>query len=413
MIKLLLSLIAASSTGLCFLWPDFISSLKDQYHQLPSIVIMKPQFQKRPTGPYALVSEQLQQQAPGMNQGVIDKVVASLQCADEHHMNHNNILTIIDYSLPSSEKRLWVYNLTEHKLLYNTYVSHGIRSGQLITNNFSNKFDSKASSFGVYETQQTYYGRDGLSLRLNGLERGFNDNASNRYIVMHGGWYVEEQFIKRYGRAGRSWGCPALPLNMTQSIINTIKDKSIFVAYYPSDEWFEKSRFLNCASLEKSESFANFQINTLPATAQTEEPEEILYVDLNKNNRREENEPVVVISADSYQRLFNTNVPLTRMLRRQINNSEYIALNKTEFNVLATNKYGLNEINFVIPDVKMDRGYYITLMKILPFGKIQDIRLNGSTEIGAVPSRSYTVYFDKHPFVDLKSTHQFIRWLGL
>ena len=107
----------------------------------------------------------------------------------------------------------------EKKLLFHTYVSHGITSGTLLTNYFSNKYNSKASSIGVYKTEKAYYGREGLSLRLDGLDRSFNDNASNRSVVMHGGWYVDEHFIKKYGRPGRSWGCPALPLNFINPLL--------------------------------------------------------------------------------------------------------------------------------------------------------------------------------------------------
>src|SRR3990167_3161690 len=132
-----------------------------------------------------------------LNSALVDKVLTTLVCSKMHHVDHNNILTIIDYSLPSSEKRLWIFDLKAKKLLFYTYVSHGITSGSLRSEYFSNKYNSRASSIGVFKTEQAYYGREGLSLKLEGLDRGFNDNAFNRYIVMHGGWYVNEPFIKK------------------------------------------------------------------------------------------------------------------------------------------------------------------------------------------------------------------------
>lgn len=141
----------------------------------------------------------LHNEAPHLNQQVINKVLMTLKCANDYNVDHNHILTIIDYSMPSNEKRLWVFDLKDRKLLFHTYVSHGIKSGALVSNYFSNQYNSKASSIGVYQTLQSYYGRDGLSLRLDGLDRSFNDNASNRSVVMHSGWYVEESFIKNTG----------------------------------------------------------------------------------------------------------------------------------------------------------------------------------------------------------------------
>jgi hypothetical protein len=154
---------------------------------------------------------------------VIDKVMQSLDCADKYGVEHTPIVTVIDYALPSNQKRFWVFDLKKKKVLFHTYVSHGIKSGLLRSEYFSNKHNSKASSIGVFKTKQSYYGRHGLAMRLKGLEPHINDYAEGRSIVMHGGWYMEEPFIKKYGRPGRSWGCPAIPKSITKHLINTIK----------------------------------------------------------------------------------------------------------------------------------------------------------------------------------------------
>jgi len=335
------------------------------------------------------------QQEPSLHSDVIHKVSTILKCAHGAYMEHP-IVTIIDYSLPSNEKRLWIFNLEEKKLLFHTYVSHGINSGALISNLFSNKHDSKASSIGVYATEKAYHGREGLSLALEGLDAGFNDNAANRAIVMHGGWYVDEAFIKKYGRAGRSWGCPALPLQFSESIINTIKDQSLMVIYYPNDQWFLKSKFLKC----DTRSLSN-QATVIP-TEETVPRDEVLLV-----NYKSSEPMVVAMAADDYMHIFRTNVPLARMLRRQINHMEYVALSTTEFEKMTHDPAQLNAVHFVLPIVKMVRGYAVTEMHLVDFGKIKEITSPLDT------SHHYTVYFETKSAVMLRATNQFIRWLGL
>ncbi|MCL9684735.1 murein L,D-transpeptidase catalytic domain family protein [Legionella maioricensis] len=410
MSHLLLLLLAVTYSG--FSLPPFalvqekiISVANNVVNEIPSI-----------TMPLNEISDMLHQQAPQLNELVINKVLTTLRCAMEYNVDRNNILTIIDYSLPSNEKRLWVFDLKEKKLLFYTYVSHGIKSGTLATNYFSNKFNSKASSIGVYKTEQAYYGREGLSLRLDGLDANFNDNASNRSVVMHGGWYVEEQFIKRYGRPGRSWGCPALPLGLYQPIINTIKDKSLLVAYYPSDAWFGKSKFLNCNKIKTTSTAI-----TLPKepkiTDNSEQREDVLFASISKTMKHADDNPIVAMSADNYERIFHAKAPLGRMLRRQINNAEYIALSNAEFHTLAVHsnekdREGLNAINFIVPVIIMVRGYYETQMKILDMGKIKDIRFNADLSKNETVT-SYSVSFERRPSINLKATNRFIRWVGL
>ena len=424
--KILLLLLAVSSSCFSLAYPEFLQKkeilikVNQVIDEITAIVSTELKYPK--TSPSSLndMQEMLHKEASTLNIAVINKVLTTLKCAKKYNTEHNNILTIIDYSLPSSEKRLWVFDLAEKKLLFHTYVSHGIKSGALISNYFSNKHDSKASSIGVYTTEQTYYGRDGLSLRLDGLERGFNDNASSRYVVMHGGWYVDENFIKKYGRAGRSWGCPALPPALTQSIINTIKDKSLFVIYYPNDNWLLKSKFQTCDNPPSTHQLVKPEANIKTLLVEDEPRESILFADINRNNRREENEPIVVMAADNYEQIYHTKSPLERMLRRQINKVEYIALSDSEFKSLVTNNnkilnntVGLNAIYFVIPVIKMVRGYYETQMQIVNIGKIKDVSLdtNGAQKIE--PTKNYTVHCEAKPSISLRGTNRFIRWLGL
>ncbi len=135
-------------------------------------------------------------------------------------------LTVVDFDLPSTEKRLWVLDLNAHKILFHTLVAHGHNSGENAADSFSNTDQSNMSSLGFYVTGQEYEGKHGHSLRLQGLDAGFNTNAAARAIVMHGADYVSEAFIKQNGRLGRSLGCPALPLDQYAQIIDAVKGGS-------------------------------------------------------------------------------------------------------------------------------------------------------------------------------------------
>ncbi|HVE44003.1 MAG TPA: murein L,D-transpeptidase catalytic domain family protein [Gammaproteobacteria bacterium] len=161
-------------------------------------------------------------------------------------LSHKQLLTVIDYSKPSSEKRLWVFDLKNGKTLFYTWVSHGKNSGGLNASSFSNSSGSLKSSFGVFVTDdEPYTGHNGYSLRLRGLEAGVNDNAYRRAVVVHGSWYVNSDIIQRYGQIGRSWGCPAVSSEIAPSLINTIKDDTVVFAYYPDHGWLSHSKFLN------------------------------------------------------------------------------------------------------------------------------------------------------------------------
>jgi hypothetical protein len=153
------------------------------------------------------------------------------------------LLTIIDFSKKSSQKRLWIINLKQGKLLFNTLVAHGQGSGLDLATNFSNKPNSHQSSLGFYLTSETYIGKHGLSMRLEGMDKGFNSNARERAVVIHGANYVSQDFVNKTGRLGRSYGCPALPQDLSKTIINTIKGQTCLFISGPADNY--KSPYLN------------------------------------------------------------------------------------------------------------------------------------------------------------------------
>lgn len=154
------------------------------------------------------------------------------------------ILTVVDYSLPSTAKRMWVLDLANNKVLFNTFVSHGKNSGDKYATSFSDKMGTLKSSMGVFVTENTYDGHEGYSLNLKGLEAGINGRAEERRIVMHGAWYVSEVVVKMTGMLGRSWGCFAVNDKLAAPIINTVKDGSLIFAYYPDQKWLKHSKYL-------------------------------------------------------------------------------------------------------------------------------------------------------------------------
>jgi L,D-transpeptidase catalytic domain len=160
-------------------------------------------------------------------------------------LTNQAIISIIDFTKPSSQKRLFVIDLKNYRILYNTYVAHGVNSGREFANEFSNVPESNKSSLGFYVTSNTYTGSNGYSLRLNGLERGINDNAGSRDIVMHGADYVNEEYIHSQGYIGRSWGCPALAPKISKPVINSIKNGSCLFIYSNVNNYPQRSRIIN------------------------------------------------------------------------------------------------------------------------------------------------------------------------
>lgn len=157
---------------------------------------------------------------------------------------NSTILSIVDFSLPSFKKRLFVIDMENGKLLFNTLVAHGRNSGKLYATKFSNRFSSFESSLGFYVTGETYFGQNGYSLRLLGMERGINDNAYNRGIVVHPADYVNDDISKIYGRLGRSEGCPAIPSNVNRELIESIKNGSCFFVYGKDKRYATRSKLL-------------------------------------------------------------------------------------------------------------------------------------------------------------------------
>jgi len=158
-------------------------------------------------------------------------------------------LTLIDYSRPSVEPRLWTFDLATGELLFKELVAHGRNTGDNLATRFSNDMDSRQSSIGLFVTDQPYVGTNGYSLRLDGLDVGFNDHARERAIVMHGATYVDPELAARQGRIGRSWGCPALRTAVAAKVIDRIRGGSVIFSYYPDSDWLNSSRFLTgCSS---------------------------------------------------------------------------------------------------------------------------------------------------------------------
>ncbi len=163
-------------------------------------------------------------------------------------ITNKKIISIVDFSLPSNKKRLFVIDLANYKVLFNTYVAHGVNSGKEFANQFSNNPESNKSSLGFYETMESYNGKNGYSLHLQGLDKGFNDNADSRSIVIHGAAYVSEDFIQSQGYIGRSWGCPAIPEKLHKPIINQIKNGTCLFIYGMDKNYLIHSKILKQAT---------------------------------------------------------------------------------------------------------------------------------------------------------------------
>jgi hypothetical protein len=157
-------------------------------------------------------------------------------------------LTLIDYSLPSAHPRLWVFDLRSGQLLFKELVAHGRDSGDGLATRFSDVMGSRQSSLGLFRTADAYVGHNGYSLRLDGLEPGFNSHARDRAIVMHGAKYVDPAVASASGYVGRSWGCPALREAVARQVIDTVRGGGVIFSYYPDPAWLSTSKFLHCDS---------------------------------------------------------------------------------------------------------------------------------------------------------------------
>src|SRR5262245_61559047 len=170
--------------------------------------------------------------ARGLSPKVLALALDAVDAARAHGISgRSDLLTVIDYSLPSTRQRLWVLDLAHGKVLFHELVAHGRGSGDNWATRFSNLPDSHQSSLGLFLTGGTYTGGNGYSLKLRGLESGVNDLAESRYIVMHGAWYVSAEHARAHGRIGRSWGCPALSQESVGPVIDAIKDGSFLFVH--------------------------------------------------------------------------------------------------------------------------------------------------------------------------------------
>ncbi len=181
------------------------------------------------------VAERLAAVPNGPGRRVLDAALAAYnEAAQDGTLARPDLLTVIDYTRPSTERRLWVLDLARGRVLFHELVAHGKNSGENLTRFFSNAHGSLKTSLGLFVTDTPYVGRNGYSLRLRGLDRGINDNALDRAIVMHGASYVSAAIAAKLGRLGRSWGCPAVSAEVARDIIDTIKGGSAIFAYGPS-----------------------------------------------------------------------------------------------------------------------------------------------------------------------------------
>ena len=183
----------------------------------------------------------------GISPGVLSLATGAVMCA----VNAGDIkmpptLTVIDYSRPSTEPRLWAFDLRTGQLKFHELVAHGKGSGDNLAQHFSDDMNSHQSSLGLFVTADTYIGSNGYSLRLDGLEPGFNSRARERAIVMHGAPYVSAAVAAQQGRLGRSWGCPALSEAVAHQVIDFVRDGGVIFSYYPDQKWLQESTFLNC-----------------------------------------------------------------------------------------------------------------------------------------------------------------------
>jgi len=176
-------------------------------------------------------------------------------------ISDKQLLTVVDFNKSSTQKRLWIIDLANNRLLYNTLVAHGQGSGGDMPNKFSNLPNSHQSSLGFYVTSDIYRGKHGRSMKLDGMDEGFNSNAKERAVVIHGADYVSEQFVQKHGRLGRSHGCPALPVALTNEIIDSIQGKTLLFIAGPREDY--KSKYTDQAIAMNGFLAATTKISTI------------------------------------------------------------------------------------------------------------------------------------------------------
>lgn len=190
--------------------------------------------------------DSLAKTAPTLKREVLRDALAAMGCAVNNGSTPAERLAVIDFSLPSSQRRLWIFDLKRKTLLLQELVAHGQKSGENFATSFSNLDGSHQSSIGLFRTQETYFGQHGYSLRMDGLEPGINDRARERAIVIHPADYVRPGWIKRHGRIGRSHGCPAVRPEVARMVVDSLKGGQFMFSWYPDRKWMRSSAYLNC-----------------------------------------------------------------------------------------------------------------------------------------------------------------------
>jgi hypothetical protein len=214
---------------------------------LGSAGVVVPAPAATPAAASPVLADRLVAAAPAANPDVLTLAARAAECARKQGLfDRVRHLAVIDYSLPSTQPRLWVFDVERGRLMFQELVAHGRNTGAARSERFSNTEGSHMSSIGLFKTLEPYYGSNGYSLRLSGLDPGFNDNALARAIVMHGAPYVSTAIAERLGRLGRSWGCPAVRPEVARTVIDTLKGGALLFAYYPDRKWLAESPYFQC-----------------------------------------------------------------------------------------------------------------------------------------------------------------------
>lgn len=195
----------------------------------------------------------LRRAAPQLPAAALEQALAALRCA-EGRAPMAVRLALIDYSRPSAERRLWLFDLAERRLLLHDFVAHGRESGEFLAERFSNRPGSRQSSLGLFRGAESYYGRHGYSLRLDGLEAGLNDQARARALVIHGADYVAAERVSSQGRIGRSLGCPAVRRGISRMLVDQLKDGQYLFAWHPEPRWLGVGRYRGCPTVSAARS---------------------------------------------------------------------------------------------------------------------------------------------------------------
>jgi len=195
---------------------------------------------------YQPLLDSLSRAAPGLNKEALRHAVAAMQCAVNNGAQPAQRLAVIDYSLPSTARRLWIFDLKRQRVLLRDFVAHGRQSGENLATRFSNREGSHQSSLGLFRTAESYQGKHGYSLRMDGLEPGINDRARERAIVIHSAAYVDPALARSQGRIGRSLGCPAVRPEVGRMVVDQLKGGQFMFSWYPDRRWLQNSAYLNC-----------------------------------------------------------------------------------------------------------------------------------------------------------------------